>query len=55
VGYGTENGKDYWLAKNSLSFAWGDENGFFKIKRGTHHCGIATIANQVPICKSNIE
>jgi len=37
VGYGTENGVDYWLLKNSYSDSWG-ENGFFKVKRGT--CGI---------------
>jgi len=39
LGWGTENGKAYWLVKNSWSAKWGD-NGFFKIKRGVDECGI---------------
>ena len=37
VGYGTDNGVDFWLLKNSWGENWG-ENGFIKVKRGT--CGI---------------
>ena len=45
VGYGTENGQDYWLVKNSWSSSWGDK-GYVKIARSSSTndpgvCGIA--------------
>jgi len=42
VGYGSEGGMDFWLAKNSWA-TWFGENGFFKIKRGTGHCGVGSL------------
>jgi cathepsin B len=39
IGYGTENGVDYWLCQNSWTTTWGD-HGMFKIRKGTDECGI---------------
>lgn len=39
LGWGEENGVPYWLCANSWNNDWGDK-GFFKILRGSDHCGI---------------
>lgn len=36
VGYGADNGKDYWVARNSWGTWWGD-HGWFRIARGRNN------------------
>lgn len=38
IGYGSENGTDYWLVANSWNNTWG-EKGLFRMLRGENHCG----------------
>ncbi|XP_055344689.1 uncharacterized protein LOC129592638 [Paramacrobiotus metropolitanus] len=39
IGWGTENGTDYWLIANSWGYGWGS-NGILKFIRGINHLGI---------------
>ncbi|KAK8805445.1 hypothetical protein WA158_002101 [Blastocystis sp. Blastoise] len=44
VGYGTEDGQDYWIVKNSWSTYWGEE-GYVKIARKNNICGVTSSAS----------
>jgi cathepsin B len=39
VGWGVDNGVEYWTCVNSWNDSWG-EKGTFRIKRGNDECGI---------------
>lgn len=41
VGWGTQNGKKYWLIQNSWGAGWGD-GGFIKLERGTNALSVET-------------
>ena len=44
VGYGTLDGKDFYLVKNSWSTHWGND-GYVLMSRDNNNCGVATDAS----------
>jgi C1A family cysteine protease len=42
VGYGSDQGLDYWVLKNDWGPSWG-ENGYMRMVKGRNECGVGTV------------
>lgn len=43
VGYGEQDGVEFWVIKNSWASTWG-EDGYYRVIKGQNHCGLANFA-----------
>lgn len=50
IGYGTENGEDYWLVRNEWGHLFGEDGHIRMARNRDNNCGIATYASY-PIVK----